>query len=193
MVRQAANWTWASIEDKCGARAMGPRCTANEVKLYKVNQQAELWGGLENMKVHRLGITTVKDLLRRQKKGTNALYLHDSGLEMFCPRLMTELKCSKYFPVDYLQLPPAALRLTSHSCPSAHDGVGASMHPSLFMGPRGTRSTLHADDAGSRFMMGVIQGRQCTIGTGSIRHRNHISYYYTVVAHTNGVKYWECC
>lgn len=61
--------------------------------------------------------------------------------------------------VDHLQLPPAALRLTSHSCAPA-TAVGASMHPSLFVGPAGTQSALHADDAGSRFVMALLRGRK---------------------------------
>ena len=39
-------------------------------------------------------------------------------------------------------------------------GGEASLHPSIFIGPHGTRSALHADDSGSRFLMALFKGRK---------------------------------
>jgi hypothetical protein len=55
---------------------------------------------------------------------------------------------------------PAALRLTAHSCAPSSAGAEASLHPSIFIGGAGTRSVLHADDSGSRFMMTLWSGRK---------------------------------
>lgn len=42
-----------------------------------------------------------------------------------------------------------------HQCKSDHGGPG---HPSLFLGPAGSQSGLHADSVASRFWMAVFQG-----------------------------------
>lgn len=98
--------------------------------------QAELWGGVEPVRVTELGIASVGELLARQARrvtkresvhwdsprpghaacfrissiasqaGGDALYLHDGSVETFCPGLMGELRSARYFPVDYLQAAP---------------------------------------------------------------------------------------
>jgi len=66
----------------------------------------------------------------------------------------------RYFPVDTLQHVPPSLRFTSHSCIPFAPGGETSLHPSIFIGPHGTRSALHADNTGSRFLMALFKGRK---------------------------------
>ena len=156
----AMRWDWDHLSARCGERAMGPRCSHNSVTLFDAEQGAALWAGAREVKTRALGVTRVKDMLQRQQQG-EPLYLHDAAIELFCPALMADVKAPQYFPVDYLQAVPAALRFTSHSCPGhASSLVPPSTHPSIFIGPRGTRSALHADDHGSRFMMALFRGRK---------------------------------
>ena len=154
----AMRWSAAEITARCGARAMGPRCSQNEVKVFDARGGGALWAGVRTIKTAALGITRVAELMRRQAAG-HPLYVHDASVELFCPALLADLRAPRHFPVDWMQMPPAAIRHTSHSCASP-TGVAASMHPSVFIGAKGTRSSLHADSAASRFMMALFAGKK---------------------------------
>ena len=83
----------------------------------------------------------------RTRKASSAVqsYLFDWNLPDNAPELCSELSIPAYFADDLLQqLPEGAMYRDAW--------------PSLFVGPRGTRSGLHIDAFGSNFWMAVLEG-----------------------------------
>jgi hypothetical protein len=156
----AAQWTLelSRIRQRCGSEPVARECNGgtNAIKFYNASLVGDQWGALQyaNLTEDR-SISSLDDLLDRQlQKAGRRLYLHDQSIDILCPSLLDDVRAPRYFPHDYLMQVASPHRM-AHNCASEHGGPG---HPSIFLGPGGTQSGLHADAAASRFWMAVFQG-----------------------------------
>jgi len=107
-------------------------------------------------------LNTVNDFLDAQIKGVK-LYLHDAGIDGFCPALFDYFKVPKYFPIDFQTQLPATLHHVPACDPSQLEyprrmGMMGRDHPSIFIGPQNSESKTHVDARRTRFWMAMING-----------------------------------
>ena len=95
------------------------------------------WANLQDVKVQ-----TVHDFLD-QTSSQN--YLFDWSLPLNAPKLAADFKIPQYFSHNLLMKTPLG-------------SLYRDSWPSLFIGPRGTKSGLHIDAFGSHFWMYLVSG-----------------------------------
>lgn len=79
----------------------------------------------------------------------------DQSLDYLCPEMMAAIPApTRLLPVDYMQQRPSERR-GRHACDT---DLGSPPWPSLFVGPEGSQSALHADASGSFFWLAVLEG-----------------------------------
>ena len=108
----------------------------------------------------RVPLTSVNDFLDAQIKGVK-LYLHDAGIDYFCPALFEYFKVPKYFPIDFQLQHPEDSRgdcdPDTKELPRRMSMMGRD-HPSIFIGPQNSESKTHVDARRTRFWMAMING-----------------------------------
>jgi hypothetical protein len=149
----AGVWTRERLRTELGAKTFVPRL--------RVPQSPD-WASLEDAPA--LTVSAFLDTMssegrsedHRSAQGPNEIltqtpgcapkgYLFDWNLPDNAPNLCSEISIPAYFADDLLQqLPEGAMYRDAW--------------PSLFVGPRGTRSGLHIDAFGSNFWMAVLEG-----------------------------------
>ena len=151
----ARSWTPEVLKLKCGAEPLLRECDDydNQVKILNESLRGDSWGSLQDANLTTLGYSTLADLIDAQQR-KEMLYLHDQSIDILCPTLLDDLRVPRYFPVNIMHQVPQAIR-KRHGCTSNY---GAPGHPSIFLGPGGTESGLHADWGSTRFWMMVIKG-----------------------------------
>ena len=137
-------WTRERLKEELGSKTIVPR--------HRVPQSPD-WASLEDAPATTIAafldaMETGKQSVAEDKHTTpESTYLFDWNLPDNAAELCSELSIPIYFEDDLLQLLPE----------------GAMYHnawPSLFVGPRGTRSGLHVDAFGSNFWMAVLEGKK---------------------------------
>ena len=151
----AHQWSTDYISALCGKQPISRECDEwdNQVKVWNQSLVGDEWGALQTVNLTTESITILDDVLNQQKAG-KPLYLHDQSIDILCPALFDDIRVPRYFPTDYMSQMPKPYRMV-HGCKSDHGNPG---HPSLFMGPGGSQSGLHADTIASRFWMAVLHG-----------------------------------
>lgn len=164
-----AGWpTWQEdhVAARCGTERLvqssplAGQAETSSVLVHEAGLRGDSWAAMRELNASELrgrGLLTLANLLHAQRNG-EPLYLHDESIERLCPRLLGDLRAPKYFPVDY-RLQTGALHAREQPRRRAHPSAnGRWAHPSLFVGPAGTQSGLHADSQSSRSWMAVHQG-----------------------------------
>lgn len=153
-----SKWNHEYLAARCGQEPLTRACDEhdNQVKVFNRSLTGDSWGALQKVNLTENKLSTVADLVAAQTAGDGSnLYLHDQCIDILCPGLFEDIRNPKYFPVDYLQQMPVGFRNT-HGCHTSK--IGRPGHPSLFVGPGGSQSGLHADTSATRFWMAVIKG-----------------------------------
>lgn len=147
-------WTLEYIRERCKERSLVYRC-GKHGQMHMVREQVV--GGLPGIEGvlmpvalarHSPPLATVADLIDAQQNGSR-IYLHDQSVEALCPALLDDIRVPRYFPCNAHELFPQDLVT---ACPELHQS------PSIFIGPEGTGSPMHADAYGAKFWQAVLRG-----------------------------------
>ena len=148
-------WSLEHIVDVCGDVY---------VHAQRYDPSVRAWGKLASEKVVKLrdfvaefqaNVTRVDDAHAfdydgpKDVDGNPLLYLFDLPLPEACPEIVSEFTVPKYFAGDLLQRVPRDV-----------DVPYRDAWPSLFIGPRYSRGSLHVDSFGSSFWMALFEGRK---------------------------------
>eukprot|EP01065_Artemidia_motanka_P015526 TRINITY_DN19302_c0_g1_i1.p1 TRINITY_DN19302_c0_g1~~TRINITY_DN19302_c0_g1_i1.p1 ORF type:complete len:435 (+),score=87.10 TRINITY_DN19302_c0_g1_i1:60-1364(+) len=145
LMRGPDPWTPSWLANVCEG---GPRLQPSVREI----GEPRSWGGMEQANES----LSVREFIAAGLHQTAAAdgrlqYIHDWPLIELCPGSLVNFTIPKYFSGDLLQRLPS----TGGDLPAYRNSW-----PSLFMGPKGSRSALHRDSFASHFIMAHFHGRK---------------------------------